>query len=170
MIIFTHKKSNSGIFLNGIYFNNRDQLNEFSFPSREGALNLLRDFEGVSEWIIACKDVQPEHVEILAKHEVLRTCEGVGKILLRKPFEVIPMTEQIAFTPRQPQKASGNFFKGPLKFNISNVRFDFLQSQREKLYCHQRCLYQIKSVGWSCELGIEIDSTQSCVSVPGDRA
>lgn len=51
--------------------------------SREGALNLLRDFEGVSEWIMACKDILPEHVEILAKHEVLRTCEGVGKILLR---------------------------------------------------------------------------------------
>lgn len=79
--------------------------------SREGALNLLRDFEGVSEWIIACKDVQPEHVDILAKHEVLRTCEGVGKILLRKPFEIIPMTEQIGYSPRvQPQKPSGNCF------------------------------------------------------------
>ena len=79
--------------------------------SREGALNLLRDFEGVSEWIIACKDVQPEHVDILAKHEVLRTCEGVGKILLRKPFEIIPMTEPIGYSPRvQPQKSSGNCF------------------------------------------------------------
>lgn len=82
----------------------------YYFLSREGALNLLRDFEGVSEWIIGCKDFQPEHVDILAKHEVLRTCEGVGKILLRKPFEIIPMTEQIAFTPRQPQKPSGNYF------------------------------------------------------------
>lgn len=83
-------------------------LNGFFLLSREGALNLLRDFEGVSEWIIACKDVQPEHVDILSKHEVLRTCEGVGKILLRKPFEIISMTEQIAFTPRvQHQKPSG---------------------------------------------------------------
>lgn len=60
--------------------------------SREGALNLLQDFEGVSQWIINCNYVLPEHVEILSKHEVLRTCEGVGKILLRKPFESISMT------------------------------------------------------------------------------
>lgn len=70
--------------------------------SREGALNLLRDFEGVSEWIIANNYVLPEHVEILAKHEVLRTCEGVGKILLRKPFEVISMTDH-TFQPLQAQ-------------------------------------------------------------------
>lgn len=81
------------------------------FFSREGALNLLRDFEGVSEWIIACKDVQPEHVDILSKHEVLRTCEGVGKILLRKPFEIILMTEPTAFTPRVQQKTNGSLVK-----------------------------------------------------------
>lgn len=79
--------------------------------SREGALNLLRDFEGVSEWIIACKDILPEHMEILAKHEVLRTCEGVGKILLRKPFEIIPINEPTPFTPRvQHSKQNGKFF------------------------------------------------------------
>lgn len=69
---------------------------------------MLRDFEGVSEWIRACKCVRSEHVEILAKHEVLRTCEGVGKILLRKPFEIISMTEQTPFTPRAQQKSNGN--------------------------------------------------------------
>lgn len=85
----------------------RNEYNLFFF-SREGALNLLRDFEGVSEWITKCKDVLPEHVEILSKHEVLRTCEGVGKILLRKPFEIIPMSEN---TPRaQPQKSGGSLF------------------------------------------------------------
>lgn len=63
--------------------------------SREGALNLLRDFDGVVEWILACDYVLPEHVEILSKHEVLRTCEGVGKILLRKPYEVISMANPV---------------------------------------------------------------------------
>lgn len=61
---------------------------------------MLRDFEGVSEWIIACKFVLPEHVDILAKHEVLRTCEGVGRILLRKPFEIISMIEPGNYTPK----------------------------------------------------------------------
>lgn len=85
-------------------------FNAYAIRSREGALNLLRDFEGVSEWIRACKYVRPEHVEILAKHEVLRTCEGVGKILLRKPFEIISMTEQTSFSPRKQQKSNGNLF------------------------------------------------------------
>lgn len=91
-----------------MFWNLKDELIFVSF-SREGALNLLRDFEGVSEWIVACKDVLPEHVGILAKHEVLRTCEGVGKILLRKPFEIISMVEPTIYTPRvQQQKPSGN--------------------------------------------------------------
>lgn len=63
--------------------------------SRVGAINLLKDFDGVSQWILSCIDVQKEHVEILARHEVLRMCEGVGKILLRKPDEVISMTSEI---------------------------------------------------------------------------
>lgn len=84
-------------------------------------MNLLRDFEGVSEWIIACKDVLPEHVDILAKHEVLRTCEGVGKILLRKPFEVISMVEPTTYTPRVQQKPSGSSFNFHLKFVIDFI-------------------------------------------------
>lgn len=32
-----------------------------------------------------------QHSEKLAKHEVLKMCEGVGKILLREPDEVISM-------------------------------------------------------------------------------
>lgn len=99
-----------------LYAENKIQVNQIPclillidnlcpFFSREGALNLLRDFEGVSEWIIACAEVLPEHVEILAKHEVLRTCEGVGKILLRKPFEIISMVEPMSITPKRHQQS-----------------------------------------------------------------
>lgn len=59
--------------------------------SRAGAINLLKDFDGVSEWIENCSSVPAEHIEKLAKHEVLRMCEGVGRILLRKPNDIIPM-------------------------------------------------------------------------------
>lgn len=100
------------------FSNIKKKKNQINLPldSREGALNLLRDFEGVSEWIIACKFVQPEHVEILAKHEVLRTCEGVGKILLRKPFEIISMVEPIQFTPKvQNQPNTNGIYKEFIK-------------------------------------------------------
>lgn len=59
--------------------------------SRCGAVNLLKDFDGVSEWIENCSAVPTEYCEKLSKHEVLRMCEGVGRILLRKPQEVISM-------------------------------------------------------------------------------
>lgn len=75
--------------------------------SREGALNLLRDFDGVAEWIIDCRFVLAEHVEILSKHEVLRTCEGVGKILLRKPYEIISMTSAVPYSSRTNESNGG---------------------------------------------------------------
>lgn len=59
--------------------------------SRCGAVNLLKDFDGVAEWIENCASVPSEHCEKLAKHEVLRMCEGVGRILLRKPNDIIEM-------------------------------------------------------------------------------
>lgn len=56
-----------------------------------GALNLLKDFEGIAEWIESNKEIPEAYREKLMKHEVLRYCEGVGKILLREPYEVISM-------------------------------------------------------------------------------
>jgi hypothetical protein len=56
-----------------------------------GALNLLKDVEAIADWIENCKEVPETYREKLMKHEVLRYCEGVGKILLREPEEVISM-------------------------------------------------------------------------------
>lgn len=94
--------------------------------SREGALNLLRDFEGVSEWIRSNSYVLPEHVEILATHEVLRTCEGVGKILLRKPFEVISMTDQAQYPTAQVQHQQQNT-NGKLFISFFAPKYFFIQ-------------------------------------------
>lgn len=63
--------------------------------SRSGAMNLLKDFDGVAEYITASAAVPPQHVERLAKHEVLRMCEGVGRILLRKPEDLIQMAPEL---------------------------------------------------------------------------
>lgn len=56
-----------------------------------GALNLLKDFEAIAEWMENNKEVPDAFREKLMNHEVLRYCEGVGKILLREPEEVISM-------------------------------------------------------------------------------
>lgn len=122
---------------------------------------MLRDFDGVSEWIRACKYVRPEHVEILAKHEVLRTCEGVGKILLRKPFEVISMIDQAPITPKGQQKSNGNvsvliFISYFSSTHLKDILCILFQMLKVIHYFHPRCLYQIKSDGLSYEHGIEI--------------
>ncbi|KFB53386.1 hypothetical protein ZHAS_00021700 [Anopheles sinensis] len=57
--------------------------------SSAGALNLLKDFDGVAEWINACEALDERLRDTLSHHEVLRMCEGVGKLLLRKPEETI---------------------------------------------------------------------------------
>lgn len=56
-----------------------------------GALNLLKDFEGIAEWIESNKEVPETYREKLMKHEVLKYCEGVGKILMREEGQVISM-------------------------------------------------------------------------------
>lgn len=57
-------------------------------------MNLLKDFDGVAIWIGRCDSIQPHHVDPLVQHEVLKMCEGVAKILLRKPEEVISMASR----------------------------------------------------------------------------
>lgn len=56
-----------------------------------GAINLMKDFDGIADWIQKCILLPEEHREKLSRHEVLKVCEGVGKILLRQPDEIISM-------------------------------------------------------------------------------
>lgn len=90
-------------------------------------MNLLKDFDGVSHWILSCKDIDKEHVEILARHEVLRMCEGVGKILLRKPDEVISMMSEIKLTKatngmNEPIFRSFYLINGAINFYLYFIR------------------------------------------------
>lgn len=74
--------------------------------SVSGAVNLLRDFDGVHDWIISCTLICEDHMEKLSKHEVLRMCKGVGKILLRKPEDVVPITR----SPKHYRQETGEGF------------------------------------------------------------
>lgn len=62
--------------------------------SHNGALQLLNDFAGVGEWLTQNKDIN-DHIRLqMMKNEVLRRCEGVGRLLLRNPGEKIKMTDK----------------------------------------------------------------------------
>ena len=47
-----------------------------------GAINLMKDFDGIAEWILTktCNELPETYRDKLSKHEVLKVCEGVGKV------------------------------------------------------------------------------------------
>lgn len=75
--------------------------------SVNGAKRLLEDFDRVRVWLADCADLEQQHCENLSNHEVLRMCKGVGKILLRKPEDVIAITQ----SPKMEIKRTGKAVK-----------------------------------------------------------
>jgi len=66
--------------------------------SELGAAQLLEDFSGVGAWLQSMTGVlnDEEVNRALLRHEVLRRCEGVARLLLRRPGERIAMTDETA--------------------------------------------------------------------------
>ncbi|KAG7190741.1 hypothetical protein KM043_006813 [Ampulex compressa] len=64
--------------------------------SEYGALQLLTDFAYVSTWVTGCPIISQTVRNHLLKNEVLRRCEGVGRLLLRHPGEAIAMHKRLA--------------------------------------------------------------------------
>lgn len=101
---------------------------------------------------------------ILSKHEVLRTCEGVGKILLRKPFEIISMTaEAIQLTPNSIDsngKSNAVLLSILYRSVLINLQIYFPQSlnkvpMTQRLNCHRKCSSRINRDGLSYVQEIE---------------
>ncbi|KOC70967.1 Coiled-coil domain-containing protein 142 [Habropoda laboriosa] len=63
--------------------------------SEHGALQLLTDFAYVSKWVTSCSIISQNVRDHLLKNEVLRRCEGVGRLLLRHPGEAISMRKRL---------------------------------------------------------------------------
>ncbi|XP_069674313.1 uncharacterized protein [Periplaneta americana] len=59
--------------------------------SEWGALQLLVDFGSVPDWLEGCTWLLTEVRNHLVRSEVLRRCEGVGRLLLRRPGELVAM-------------------------------------------------------------------------------
>ncbi|KAK3932237.1 Coiled-coil domain-containing protein 142 [Frankliniella fusca] len=60
--------------------------------SEWGALQLLTDFGAVPTWLCERVSLPTELRAALLRHEVLRRCEGVGRLLLRRPGERVSMS------------------------------------------------------------------------------
>ncbi|XP_011878866.1 PREDICTED: uncharacterized protein LOC105568091 [Vollenhovia emeryi] len=64
--------------------------------SEYGAQQLLTDFAYVSTWVTECSIISQNVRNHLLTNEVLRRCEGVGRLLLRHPGEAIAMRKRLA--------------------------------------------------------------------------
>ncbi|VEN60763.1 unnamed protein product [Callosobruchus maculatus] len=62
--------------------------------SEHGACQLLCDFASVTAWLTNCLIVSETMRNKLLKNEILKRCEGVGRLLLRCPGEKIKMADK----------------------------------------------------------------------------
>ncbi|XP_063932063.1 uncharacterized protein LOC135144042 isoform X2 [Zophobas morio] len=68
-------------------------MNKIKF-SQHGACQLLCDFGYVETWLTNCSVISQTMRKKMVKNEVLRRCEGVGRLLLRCPGEQIKMVDK----------------------------------------------------------------------------
>ncbi|XP_055907299.1 uncharacterized protein LOC129942410 isoform X2 [Eupeodes corollae] len=89
--------------------------------STGGALALLNDFLEVKEWLTKLSNLPSSTITKLLNHEVLHMCKGVGKVLLRKPNEII----QIICSPKHQRtlyEGSSKKTELPSEMFVSNQR------------------------------------------------
>ncbi|EDW80623.1 uncharacterized protein Dwil_GK11629 [Drosophila willistoni] len=87
--------------------------------SVNGAVRLLNDFDDVREWILSCTQLDEQQLDKLSNHEVLRMCKGVGKILLRKPEDIISISQSPKFDKKS-QDAAAQDTQLPSEMFVSN--------------------------------------------------
>ncbi|XP_053608819.1 uncharacterized protein LOC128674352 isoform X2 [Plodia interpunctella] len=106
--------------------------------SKDAAVQLLADFNEVRVWLDDCKQLPAAARKQMLQNEVLRRCEGVGRLLLHAPGDLLAMqdsTSQLArrqeesaeqlmpaemYVPNQKQWLTlrANTFRGPLAFTL----------------------------------------------------
>lgn len=82
------------------------ELSVLIYCSEWGALQLLVDFDSVPDWLEGCAWLPTEVRNHLVHCEVLRRCEGVGRLLLRRPGEPIAMVAPVSANKNN----TGKFF------------------------------------------------------------
>ncbi|KAF5296665.1 hypothetical protein FQR65_LT10205 [Abscondita terminalis] len=98
--------------------------------SHSGACQLLVDFGSVANWLVNCPIVTQEMRKEMLKNEVLRRCEGVGRLLLRCPGEQLKMNDKTKLETESPK--SDNTELMPPEMYVPN------QEQWLELRAHKR--------------------------------
>ncbi|XP_029172330.1 coiled-coil domain-containing protein 142 [Nylanderia fulva] len=88
--------------------------------SEYGAYQLLTDFAHVSTWVTECSIISQNVRNHLLKNEVLRRCEGVGRLLLRHPGEAIAMRKRLARRNERGSPESPGLERMPAEMYVPN--------------------------------------------------
>ncbi|KAF5288634.1 hypothetical protein FQA39_LY15329 [Lamprigera yunnana] len=87
-------------------------LNKMKF-SQYGAYQLLMDFASVRTWLLNCSIMTQSIRKEMLKNEVLRRCEGVGKLLLRSPGEQLKMNDKVKSDQNESPKSDSTELMPP---------------------------------------------------------
>ncbi|XP_003708560.2 coiled-coil domain-containing protein 142 isoform X2 [Megachile rotundata] len=99
-----------------------------------GALQLLTDFAYVSKWVSNCSIISQNVRSQLLKNEVLRRCEGVGRLLLRQPGEAISMRKRLTRrTNERGSPESPGLERMPAEMYVPNQK-QWLELRASKVY------------------------------------
>nr|XP_034179942.1 coiled-coil domain-containing protein 142 isoform X2 [Osmia lignaria] len=101
--------------------------------SEYGALQLLTDFAYVSKWVSNCSIISQNVRNHLLKNEVLRRCEGVGRLLLRHPGEAISMRKRLTRTNERGSPESPGLERMPAEMYVPNQK-QWLELRASKMY------------------------------------
>ncbi|XP_049874828.1 uncharacterized protein LOC126372954 [Pectinophora gossypiella] len=72
--------------------------------TKDAALQLLADFNEVRNWLNDCTFLSSEAKKKILQNEVLRRCEGVGRLLLHAPGDLISMQDSTMQSAQQRRK------------------------------------------------------------------
>ncbi|CAK1582795.1 unnamed protein product [Parnassius mnemosyne] len=72
--------------------------------TKDAALQLLADFNEVRNWLTDCKELSVDTRKQMLQNEVLRRCEGVGRLLLHAPGDLISMQESTTQSAKNVRK------------------------------------------------------------------
>uniref|UniRef100_A0A2H1VJ63 SFRICE_001171 n=1 Tax=Spodoptera frugiperda TaxID=7108 RepID=A0A2H1VJ63_SPOFR len=72
--------------------------------TKDAAMQLLHDFNEVRNWLSDCKQLATASKKQMLQNEVLRRCEGVGRLLLHAPGDLISMQDSTMQSAQQVRK------------------------------------------------------------------
>ncbi|KAF9422920.1 hypothetical protein HW555_001463 [Spodoptera exigua] len=72
--------------------------------TKDAAMQLLHDFNEVRNWLSECKQLAAASKKQMLQNEVLRRCEGVGRLLLHAPGGLISMQDSTMQSAQQVRK------------------------------------------------------------------